>query len=848
MSFLHVSLLAGTLLAIVPIALHMLGRKQPKAMTFPAIRFVRQTAVAAQKGWNIKRWLLLALRVLLLILAAFALSSPRVPSGEFANYLLLGMLGLFALLATGAAATAIANRKSAPLRLGTAAIAVLLWAMAGAWGIATGFGSAKQLLPTSTGPIATAIILDTSPSMDYQYRNKTRLEEAKETAGWLMDRLPVGSQIAIVNTDTNVRLLADRASANRQLEKTIVEGRGAALAQRIANAIDALERSELQRREIYVLSDMSSVAWRDAEMAGIANRMNGLNGPTSADGSPGSETSKGPRVLVQIIDVSVPEKEKKNWGLKKINLDQQSTVPGASVSVEVEVEGWPGSGAEQMTVELLAEPLERNLVIRGDTVVKPDLVPVDRQLIDIPDGGAFSARLTWKDLGEGTNHAQIRLSRPDPLMSDNTAYLSVEAKPQGQSLVVANDIRDAQLIAFAIDPSEQSPDMDASEAGDNESGARAQSGASEARAQSGAKVETYAKLGVVPLADYSNIILYDPSAIDADTCDKIGQWVVEGGGLMLVMGSAFSSPAEWMDSPVQTLLPGTVKRITRRDFSDRGIVLSPAVLNHSMWSIFERPIEEIPWAAYPVFRHWDIEDLKAGAYPLMRFTQSELPAMIEESRGQGRIVTWAVPYPEPFAHAPGQEWSELFRTSRAEWPGYALFLGAVRYLASWSDQQLNYYVDQAAVLNNNTSSMPLKYQLFDPTGEQSSVESTNETLVCNYTRFPGTYRLKGLRPQGPLIRGFSINVKPDEISMQRASVPAIDAALGTGHYRWTQDLNDLESSIGEGRYGRELSPFILAMLALLFMSEQTMASRFYGASKSGGIKQRDRSTSPREAA
>ena len=77
MTFLHVSLLAGSLLAIVPVALHMLGRRQPKALTFPAIRFVRQTAIQAQKGWAIKRWLLLSLRILLVLLAAVALASPR---------------------------------------------------------------------------------------------------------------------------------------------------------------------------------------------------------------------------------------------------------------------------------------------------------------------------------------------------------------------------------------------------------------------------------------------------------------------------------------------------------------------------------------------------------------------------------------------------------------------------------------------------------------------------------------------------------------------------------------------------------------------------------------------------
>ncbi|XZE45623.1 BatA domain-containing protein [Pirellulaceae bacterium SH467] len=836
MSFLHVSLLAGALLAVVPIALHMLGRKQPKAMTFPAIRFVRQTAVAAQKGWSIKRWLLLSLRVLLLVLAALALSSPRVPSGDFANYLLLGMFALFALLATGVAATAVANRKSRGLRLGTALIAFLLWAFTGVWGVATGLGGAKQWMPVSTGPIATAIVLDTSPSMGYQYRNKTRMDEAKEMAGWLMDRLPVGSQIAIVNSDSTVRLLADRTSANRQLEKTIVEGRGASLSQRIANSIDALERSELERREIYVLSDMSTVAWRDAESSGIATRLGTPSGQTAADGSSVEAQRQEGKILVQLIDVSVREKEKKNWGLKKVSVDQQSTVPGASVSIDIEVEGRPGSGAEQMTVELVAEPVERNLVVRGEKVVQPDLIPIDRQLIDIPDGGAFSARLTWKDLSEGTNHAQIRLSRPDPLMSDNTAFLSVEAKPQGQSLVVAQDMRDAQLIALAIEPAEQ---MERSEGGRDDG---------VAKIQNGPKIDTYAKLGIAPLSDYSNIVLFDPSGMDADTCDKLQRWVEEGGGLMIVMGSAHATPEEWMDSPIRVLLPGVVKRITRRDSSDRGIVLSPSVLNHSMWSIFERPVEEIPWAAYPVYRHWDLEELRPDAFPLMRFTQSELPALVEEVRGQGRIVTWAVPYPEPFAHAPGTEWSELFRTTRAEWPGYALFVGAVRYLASWSDQQLNYYVDQAAVLNNNTSSMPLKYQLFDPTGEQSSVESSNETLVCNYTRFPGTYRLKGLRPQGSLIRGFSVNVKPEEVSLTRVKDEVLGTAIGVGNYRLARELSELESSIGEGRFGRELSPFVLAMLVMLFMAEQTMASRFYAASKAGGASLRGRFPNAKEAA
>jgi len=170
MTFLHVSLLAGGLLALVPVALHMLGRRQPKALTFPAIRFVRQTAIQAQKGWAIKRWLLLSLRVLLILFAAFALASPRVPSQMFATYLLMGLLGVLALLATAAAATALATRKSRMIIGITSFVAILLWLASGSWLLLASTGNASSILPTNTGPIAAAIIIDTSPSMSYLYK------------------------------------------------------------------------------------------------------------------------------------------------------------------------------------------------------------------------------------------------------------------------------------------------------------------------------------------------------------------------------------------------------------------------------------------------------------------------------------------------------------------------------------------------------------------------------------------------------------------------------------------------------------------------------------------------------
>ena len=210
MTFLHASLLLGGLLGLVPVVIHMLGRRQPKAIVFPAIRFVRQTAIQAQRGWSIKRWLLLALRVMLLGILAFAIASPRVQSGMFATYLMIGVVGLLALLATAVAFSAIGSRKSS-LTIGISSLlAIVLWLIGGGWlGMAAMTGQSVPL-PSASGPICAAVVLDTSPSMGYQYHNETRLAAAKEMATWLMDRLPIGSQIAIVNSDTGVRLNQDR--------------------------------------------------------------------------------------------------------------------------------------------------------------------------------------------------------------------------------------------------------------------------------------------------------------------------------------------------------------------------------------------------------------------------------------------------------------------------------------------------------------------------------------------------------------------------------------------------------------------------------------------------------------
>src|SRR5262249_62025637 len=68
----------------------------------------------------------------------------------------------------------------------------------------------SEALPFSTGqPVAAVLVIDTSPSMEYMQGGKTRLDEAKQRALELLEDLPEGSRIAVLDTAVQ---LADTGS------------------------------------------------------------------------------------------------------------------------------------------------------------------------------------------------------------------------------------------------------------------------------------------------------------------------------------------------------------------------------------------------------------------------------------------------------------------------------------------------------------------------------------------------------------------------------------------------------------------------------------------------------------
>ena len=88
MSFLNISLLAGSLFVAVPILLHLLMRRRPQHVIFPALQFVKRLRQTNQQRLRLKNWLLLLLRCAIVVALAVAVARPTIASGLRGAYVL----------------------------------------------------------------------------------------------------------------------------------------------------------------------------------------------------------------------------------------------------------------------------------------------------------------------------------------------------------------------------------------------------------------------------------------------------------------------------------------------------------------------------------------------------------------------------------------------------------------------------------------------------------------------------------------------------------------------------------------------------------------------------------------
>lgn len=214
LTFLTPMLLGGAALVAVPIILHMIMRRKPVPHDFPALRFLREKAVATRRRLRLNHILLLLLRTAALVLLASALARPVLRGAN--------------------------------------------WLGAG------------------EGPVAAAFVFDTAPRMLLREANRTRLDQAKVMAKVLFGKLPASSKVAVLDTAGGPAAFSpSEAAAAVRIEKLAAATPAATLSAAVADALRLLAAADFERRELYVFTDCSRGAWEGAAALDLAKAQPG---------------------------------------------------------------------------------------------------------------------------------------------------------------------------------------------------------------------------------------------------------------------------------------------------------------------------------------------------------------------------------------------------------------------------------------------------------------------------------------------------------------------------------------------------------------------------------------------
>ena len=258
MGFVTPALLGGAALIALPIVLHLIMRREAQKLRFPALRFVQQRRTMNQHRLRLRHWLLLALRCAIIALLAFALARPT-------------------LRGSGAAGKEGARWPAC-------------------WCSTTRCG------------------------WSIEHANESRLERAKELAGWLLEQLPADAPVTIVDRAGRHRGQdLDRSAAELRVERlessAAVRPMEDALARRRALA---RRQTRLPRRNLCVYRSGGRGLAGRARCAEFAKRLDELPGAN-----------------MYLIDVGVDEP--RNLGLGPLRLSSSAACAGRPAAIETDL-------------------------------------------------------------------------------------------------------------------------------------------------------------------------------------------------------------------------------------------------------------------------------------------------------------------------------------------------------------------------------------------------------------------------------------------------------------------------------------------------------------------------------
>ena len=473
-TFLFGGILIAATAAAAPVIIHLIMRSKPREHPFPALRFVKKTHRATLSKLKLKHILLLLMRMAAIALIALLIARAQLP----------------------------------------------------AWTSVT----------DSSLPVAAVFVIDDSASMGYRFQGRTLLARGQALSREVIDSLPNRSRVAVLRTSNpaaKVAFLGVLKLAAQQITEIEPTSSHAAVAPAVARAAAILQKIDLPRKEVYVVSDMTAQSWRDG--AGV-------------DAVAVSAGQDEPEVGFTVLDCSAGQGA--NVAIGPLRFSATQAPLGTELTVETELQSAKLTGKYDVRVELAGNV-------------------VDHKAVSVRAGQtAVVEGLALRPARQGIAQGRVWIQQSDPLRADNVRYFTLEIGPPATALIV----RDAAtvgrrnetsfLVASAVAP-----------------------GGSGAAGGIRRHAVTAERLTDEELRKAALVLLPNVSSLGPGAWASLQRFVAGGGSLWVIVGP-LTNPTAYKAADAQKLMPITLGSLEALP-KPIGWDLQPA--RHPMLAPFDDP-------------------------------------------------------------------------------------------------------------------------------------------------------------------------------------------------------------------------------------------------------------------
>ncbi|HXG12789.1 MAG TPA: hypothetical protein VNK04_23725, partial [Gemmataceae bacterium] len=606
----------------------------------------------------------------------------------------------------------------------------------------------------------------------------TRLEEAKQKAQELLDDLPDGSRVAVLDSAEpggewllTVSQARDRIAALKPRPNSGPVTRALSQAYRLFNELEQEQDpgTDPLPRFLYIFSDRTPACWDAADVKNLR--------PPE-------------QVNAAFVDVGIAEPQ--DLAVLDPEITAPVVGPGETLELRVTVQAVGTACDTVLTCQIDDE---------GDTDQRPIRLAAGQSEVVL-------LRRPVGKLSPGPHHVRIKLASSDPLPFNNECHAAFEIRAGRSVLVLTDQVRQADIWKAALEARGfrcvVKPIDEAHQLGPGEW-----------------------------LAEYAAVCLLsaaEPNAgLSREIWGKLREYVQRGGGLAVIPGGDELRRDAYNDEAAARLLPAEFVGIV--EAKDRPVPWNEGESKHPLMAPFrewrrQADVDFHREAYQPrASRYWEVKPYPGEGEVVVRYADEPgRPALVERKVGQGRVLLFTVLLDRRHA-----DWHNYWNESSF---GLVLADKAVSYLAGDAAKaNFTYRSGQPVTVVLPPAPFFPTYTLVGPglSGAETSVRRPEGQNTVSITQavMPGAFTLYDSK--GTRVACFAVNVRPEESQLAPQVPPdQIESLLGAGSVLPVGRGGSLREAL-QGRWLQpwELFPWLMILLLLALAVENLLANKFY---------------------